>query len=102
MDTFTHGAEWFIDQYGYIYRYEPDATGKHSVTVANWQPNNGVPRGDVNEAVRLVKAANAAPDLYAALQSCESFIAELASMNRVPPNVAALREARAALAKVNA
>ena len=61
----TDRQPYFLCQYGYISRWEPDAQGAHSVTVANWQGEN---KGSAKEAGRLIDRANAYPELVAALR----------------------------------
>lgn len=71
-------SEYFMDVYGYLYRWEATPEGKKSVVVANWQGDN---KGSAKEVSTLIERLRAAEDecnklahqineLRSALQQC--------------------------------
>lgn len=58
---------YFIDQYGYIYRWaKKEGGGKQSVIVASWQQ-----QGSAKEAIDIVNAANASSQALARVAELE-------------------------------
>jgi len=67
------GDEYMIDQYGYIYRMEPDQQGAHSVVVASVSVPPGRNNGSAKEASKIIAKANAYPKLVEALRDAVKF-----------------------------